>query len=438
MSNEFPGDEWDQSFSEFDDSNDDDGFEEFETASFGEPETDPSSPGNPPPAANPAEPVTSPSPVIKSSSSAPNDDGEEPESNTQDSVDDVAAPKITRIEKEEEVFEPVVYDDADFDDIILSPTAFRAPDPSSVLEDNSVKNHKGKPKGLDISKLDEKAQRKTPAPNPDDEQKQQEKLAKQQEKEAKRQEKREQLQQEKAEKEQLKQQKKAEREQKRLLRKEVAAQKSAEKAESSHDGRRKAIAGIGALAAVAVGIPAAVGLYSVVQRGSDAAETAAAAPSSAPTSASAPADPAKASTAPVDAPEKAFEDYVAQRCQETSGGGETVTRANGDGSTAVDAIKGFNYAYFTLKDAEAATKFLDSSMYKSVESLQQGINHPDNGDGYCLHIQDSTSNVYKVSLIEFLKPDGPGSEIKMWKTDQNVTVKNNGGRWVMSGQEIVS
>lgn len=440
MSNEFPGDEWDEddfeTFSGFDDSNDD-GFEEFEAAAFGE--SDSTEPEVEAPQ-EPTEPVTSPTPVIKSSPAADDEEDDPPHDGDLPAGD---GPRITRIENDEEVFVPTTYDDADFDDIVLSPTAFRAPMASSVLTSATAKASKGRSKQLDISKLDEKTQRKASQPRVEEQMKQQEKSAKLQEREARKREKREQLEKERIEKEQLRQKKKEEREQKQRLRRQEARKRAQEKEAEGKSApksgsRRKAVAGIAVVAAAAILVPTGLKLYSAAQDAVQSEETRVAMPAGAADDSEAQTSTPTSSSSTAAAPQNDFDSYVASHCREATESGETTTRANGDGSTPLEAIKGFNYAYFTLKDAQAATEFLDSSMYKSVSSLQEGINHPDNGDSYCLHVQDSDSDVYKVSVIEFVKPKSDGEKPQMWKTDQSVTVKQDGNKWVISGQEITS
>lgn len=434
MSNEFPGDEWDQdgfeSFSGFDEENDD-GFEEFEAASFGDPVADEVRNDD---SQQPTEPVTSP--IIKSATPAADN------SDSLDHDDDAsfnAGPRITRIETEEEDFVPVTYNDEDFDDIVLSPTAFRAPMASSVLTATTAKAAKGRSKGIDIAKLDEKAQRKASQPLVNEQMKQQEKSAKQQEREAKKEEKRKQLRQERIDKEQQRKKKQEERKQKQRLRKLEAQNREGANSETKPGNwRRRAVVGVAAVATAAIMVPSGIKLYSVAQGAFSQEETSISMPSGGAESSGTQSSPLTNSSAPTLAPQDSFDSYIAERCQEATSSGETTTRANGDGSTPVEAIKGFNYAYFTLRDAQAASEFLDSSMYKSVSSLQEGINHPDNGDGYCLHIQDSESSTFTVSVIEFVKPTSEGQDPQMWKTDQTVTVKQNGNKWVISGQEITS
>lgn len=434
MSNEFPGDEWDQdgfeSFSGFDEENDD-GFEEFEAASFGDPVADEIRNDD---SQQPTEPVTSP--IIKSATPAADN------SDSLDHDDDAsfnAGPRITRIETEEEDFVPVTYNDEDFDDIVLSPTAFRAPMASSVLTATTAKAAKGRSKGIDIAKLDEKAQRKASQPLVNEQMKQQEKSAKQQEREAKKEEKRKQLRQERIDKEQQRKKKQEERKQKQRLRKLEAQNREGANSETKPGNwRRRAVVGVAAVATAAIMVPSGMKLYSVAQGAFSQEETSISMPSGGAESSGTQSSPLTNSSAPTLAPQDSFDSYIAERCQEATSSGETTTRANGDGSTPVEAIKGFNYAYFTLRDAQAASEFLDSSMYKSVASLQEGINHPDNGDGYCLHIQDSESSTFTVSVIEFVKPTSEGQDPQMWKTDQTVTVKQNGNKWVISGQEITS
>ena len=434
MSNEFPGDEWDQdgfeSFSGFDEENDD-GFEEFEAASFGDPVADEIHKDD---SQKPSEPVTSP--IIKSATPAADN------SDSLDHDDDAAfdaGPRITRIETEEEDFVPVTYNDEDFDDIVLSPTAFRAPMASSVLTASTAKAAKGRSKGIDIAKLDEKAQRKASQPLVNEQMKQQEKSAKQQEREAKKEEKRKQLRQERIDKEQQRKKKQEERKQKQRLRKLEAQNREGANSETKPGSwRRRAVVGVAAVATAAIMVPSGMKLYSVAQGAFAQEEATVSMPSEGTESSATQSSPLTSSSTSTLAPQDSFDSYVAERCQEATSSGETTTRANGDGSTPVEAIQGFNYAYFTLRDAQAASEFLDSSMYKSVSSLQEGINHPDNGDGYCLHIQDSGSNIFKVSVIEFVKPTSEGQDPQMWKTDQTVTVKQNGNKWVISGQEITS
>ena len=146
----------------------------------------------------------------------------------------------------------------------------------------------------------------------------------------------------------------------------------------------------------------------------------------------------EASPAPAGVDTAAFDAFVASRCSEPSVPGEVVTNSNGDGSSGVEAIKGFNYAYFTLKDAEEAVKYLDAAMYSNVRTLQTGIDNGDNGDGYCLRVRGGEGDVFDVSVVEFAKPSVSGGEVQTWRTDQKITVKQNEGKWVIANQTVVS
>lgn len=120
-----------------------------------------------------------------------------------------------------------------------------------------------------------------------------------------------------------------------------------------------------------------------------------------------------------------FQSIAAKQC-ESSGG----TAEKGDGSSPEGAIKAFNHAYYVDKSAKEAVKYLDSAMYDSEEALQKGIDDEGNGDAYCLKIdKGQEDNQFKVTLTEFMEPSQEGDKLETRKTDQVITLAQDGKDW---------
>lgn len=119
---------------------------------------------------------------------------------------------------------------------------------------------------------------------------------------------------------------------------------------------------------------------------------------------------------------------------------EDHTNDDGNPNSPEGAIQGFNYAYFTAKDAEQTARFLDDGLYDSVDSLQEGIDHPDNGDAYCLQIEETdTPEQFDVEVTEYVTPDTADGEVLSWRTSQTLTLESDdGGDWRIVEQAIRS
>lgn len=134
---------------------------------------------------------------------------------------------------------------------------------------------------------------------------------------------------------------------------------------------------------------------------------------------------------PTVTPQEKLDSVVEATCSR-SGGSFT----DGDSSTAEGAIRGFNHGYFAAKDAEKAASYLDDGLYDSLESLQVGIDHPENGDAYCVTVVQSGGNVFEVGVTEFVRPDSADDSVVSWRTDQTVTVRETEGEWKIVEQVI--
>ncbi|ANE05475.1 hypothetical protein [Corynebacterium crudilactis] len=130
-------------------------------------------------------------------------------------------------------------------------------------------------------------------------------------------------------------------------------------------------------------------------------------------------------------PQDKLDSTVAATCERAGG-----TFADGDTSTPEKTIQGFNYSYFTKKDAVSTATYLDDGLFDSVESLQEGIDHPANGDAFCITISPESETVFDVGVTEFVRPDTVDDEVVSWRTDQTVTVEKQGEAWKIVEQSI--
>lgn len=376
----------------------------------------------------------------------------EPPAPTEPAQDsDLGRPSIIRAEKPEEPAEAFTYDDSDFDDVSPEGIPFIAPTAEEVFttgkKDSAPRQGSTKP----VQPVDSKAQRRA--------QQQAKKAAedydRQRDRERERSEQSEARRQKQLDAAEAKRRGREEREERRRLEKEEQEARRRQQKEERQQKRRQKLADrpgkpentsggassrkglIPALGAV-LGLVVVAGLgVALFQRGGDSTpelpDTSATAAGVTSPQDSGPAEPA----APVDTPEAKLLQVVNSRC---SGGvgNETVTNEQGSSSTAMGAVQGFNYAYFTEKDAEAAAEFLDRSMYDSISSLQAGIDSDQNGDAYCLHIEPISRTTYAVGVVEFVEPETADGDVLSWRTDQQVTLERKGDEWVIVKQAIES
>lgn len=134
---------------------------------------------------------------------------------------------------------------------------------------------------------------------------------------------------------------------------------------------------------------------------------------------------------PTATPQEKLDSVVEATCSRSKG-----SFTDGDSTTAEGAIRGFNHGYFAAKDAKNAASYLDDGLYDSLESLQVGIDHPENGDAYCVTITPSGGNVFEVGVTEFVRPDNADDSVVSWRTDQTVTVRETEGEWKIVEQVI--
>lgn len=126
-------------------------------------------------------------------------------------------------------------------------------------------------------------------------------------------------------------------------------------------------------------------------------------------------------------------EVITPACEEAGG-----TNSDADASSAEGAIRAFNYAYFAAKSAEMAAPFLHDDMYNTVDTLQEGIDNPENGDAHCTIIT-STDDLtrFEVEIQEFVAPAAEGEPITSWSTRQEVKLENADGRWQIVSQSLL-
>lgn len=307
-------------------------------------------------------------------------------------------------------------DDDTFDDFTPRRVRFAAPAVEDVMADGLATPRSGEDKAARRAEASAKREEDKRARA---EQREQEKEAKLAEKQARQQEK-ERL---KAEKEAEKERKRAERQE----RKEMAAARKVESGDASARGGNRAVLASAAGVLVVAGL-AFAGLKGLGILGGDDEDPAThaavteAATTAAPSPVSEASEVSEVETSAAVEP-KGLAELAGEACKKSGG-----TSEQGDGATAEGAIKAFNHAYYTQKSAAEAVKFLDKAMYESEDALQQGIDHPGNGDFYCLKIDKGAQpNVFNVTLTEFLGEKA--GELDTRETKQGITVGEDGGSW---------
>lgn len=120
-----------------------------------------------------------------------------------------------------------------------------------------------------------------------------------------------------------------------------------------------------------------------------------------------------------------FMELTTKMCE--SSGGKTGA---GNANTPENAILAFNHAYYLDKSAKEAIKYLDTSMYDSETSLQEGIDQKSNGNNYCLNIKPGDKdNLFDVVLTEYLDTDTLDTKPETRETNQSITMEKVNGNW---------
>ena len=119
-----------------------------------------------------------------------------------------------------------------------------------------------------------------------------------------------------------------------------------------------------------------------------------------------------------------FSDAV--ECPSTSDGATTTGRDPGDLTSGPNVIKAFNYAYFHWRSGPAARAMASSNVegIGSAVDLQSSIDTLNPQARYCLSIEETGSNTYRVAVTLIL-PDGtrdPDPDV------QNITTTQIGER----------
>lgn len=173
---------------------------------------------------------------------------------------------------------------------------------------------------------------------------------------------------------------------------------AAESSDTAHDPRRKLL-----LAGAALAVVAAAGATVLAFTGGDDPQPAGTEPQAviAGATSSPAADTAAPATADADCP--------------TQTAGKVFTgRDAGDPTSGVGAIKAFNYAYYTDRDAAAASARVLPSSAKTVigsqADLQRAIDKVPAGTTHCLTITDRGNDLYATELTQ-IPPGGGAPEV---------------------------
>lgn len=356
-------------------------------------------------------------------------------------------PSIIRVEKPEEPAEAVTYDNEAFDDVSPEVIPFIAPTAEEVFTAGNSRKESSRPAPQVDSRAQRKAQQQAKKAAEEyerqrdrerertaqSESRRQKQLDAAEAKRRRKEEQEEQRRQQKEEKEARRRQQREERGQKRRERP-AGHPRSEGKGSGGATSRKDLIPVLAAVLGLVIVAGAGVALF---RGGGDSSpelpDTSATAAGVTSPQDSAPSEPA----APANTPEAKLLQVVNSRCI-GGAGNETVTNDPGSASSAIGAIQGFNYAYFTEKDAELAAEYLDRSMYNSISSLQEGIDSDQNGDAYCLHIEPINRTTYSVGVVEFVEPETADGDVLSWRTDQQITLERKGDEWVIVKQAIES
>ena len=104
-------------------------------------------------------------------------------------------------------------------------------------------------------------------------------------------------------------------------------------------------------------------------------------------------------------------------------------RGNGDTSSAVQTIRGFNYAYYVTRSGAAARSYVaPNALFGSAPQLQQAIDSLPAGTTHCLQITDQGGGTYAVTVAEF-RPGAPRPVINA----EVLTTADVGGRTLITG-----
>lgn len=215
----------------------------------------------------------------------------------------------------------------------------------------------------------------------------------------------------------------------------IEAKKSAAASGESAPPRRKnrqtVVTALGLF--LIVGIVAG-GTYTLLSLNDEPTQSASAENTITPSTSARPTDSAPATTveaATDDSPNDLYT-VIADACAEAGG-----TSEGGDNTSPEGAIRGFNHAYFGEKNATVAATFLGDGMYNTVETLQDGIDNPENGDAHCAIITPTDDPAtFDVEIQEFVSPATEGDPITSWSTKQIVKLEESEGAWRILEQSL--
>ena len=132
-------------------------------------------------------------------------------------------------------------------------------------------------------------------------------------------------------------------------------------------------------------------------------------------------------------PQQVLSETVAAECEEGKRGKTTITRADGSADTPEGALKGFQYAYYSERDAIKATSYLDKGVYSSVDEFQDAIDSSPQGTQYCLeYFPDQRRDTFNVKVTVFQPPSGTESEPETDTIKQKMTLSQEDNKWVIS------
>ncbi|NKR53074.1 hypothetical protein GS481_02745 [Rhodococcus hoagii] len=114
-------------------------------------------------------------------------------------------------------------------------------------------------------------------------------------------------------------------------------------------------------------------------------------------------------------------------CAESNEPGTWAGRRPGGSANSVDAIFGFQHAYYVERSAAAARMLTaPDAAVGSVEKLQAGIDTIPAGTTHCLRITETAPEIYRVVLTQRT----PGLPADVWV--QTVRTQNEGGRTLIA------
>jgi hypothetical protein len=146
-----------------------------------------------------------------------------------------------------------------------------------------------------------------------------------------------------------------------------------------------------------------------------------------------------AAASPTASPQQRFEEAVADQCRESTGGKKVTTSKNGDHSSPMKAVAGWEYAYYVSHSAQQARGYLTGTALEmnAVDALQSGIDSA-GVDAHCvsMHTVGGSDSTIEGTVTEFTD-DGSGKPRESSFTHR-FTTEEVDGKWSIAGIESVS